>query len=602
MLSGLKDLRIGLPIIIGNLLMLMLIGVVAISGVTGLERVAQSNAIALQRRQEMADLRMLQLYIKSMYNDQTNYISSGDPVDAQAFRNTIAPLRVFRTKIRNSIESENERLNLNIIDRQTDEYINLFVGKIIPAQQNNDSEALKTLKDQSDELISQVDPFIQNMIADYEKKANDAYQNALDTKDQTSLIVTILSILAGLIGLISGFFLARTIAKSARQIVTASEQLRKSEAALKESERFLNNIIEHIPNMVFVKDASNLRFVRFNRAGEKLLGIGRDEIIGKNDHDILSKEQSDFFREKDLTVLSSKQLLDIAEEPLQTRNLGPRILHTQKIPILDEAGNPKYLLGISEDITERKQSDDRIRQWNSELEKRVEQRTAQLELTNQELESFAYSISHDLRAPLRAMEGYAHILIDEFGPALGDDGLKYLNRIKINTLRMANLIDDLLNLSRITRRAINRKPIDLCILANEIITQLREDQPERQVEFIMGAEMTAMGDPGLIEVVLSNLLKNAWKYSRKCEKAVIEFGCQTQNGKPSYFIRDNGAGFEMAFADKLFKPFQRLHSDEDFEGTGIGLAMVQRIIHRHGGHVWAEGVVNQGATFFFTLE
>jgi PAS domain S-box-containing protein len=602
MLNALKDLRIGLPIIIGNLIMLMLMGVVAISGITGLERVAQSNGIALNRRGEMADLRMLQLIIKTMYNHQTNYISDGDPVDAQAFRSSITPLQDFRTKIRRTIESEDERLNLNIIDRQTNEYITLFVEKIIPARQINDSASLKTLKDQSNELISQMDPFIQNMIADYEKKANDADQNAQDTKTQTILIVIVLSILVGLIGITTGFLMARTITYSARQIVLASEQLRQSEAALQESERFLNNIIEHIPNMVFVKDAVDLRFIRFNRGGEKLLGLKREEIYGKNDHDFLSKEVADFFRQKDLEVLQLKQLVDIPEESLETRNMGIRTLHTQKIPILDEAGNPKYLLGISEDITERKQAEDKIRQLNAELEQRVDQRTAQLELTNRELESFAYSISHDLRAPLRAMEGFSQILMEEFGPTLGEHGLHYLNRIRFNVVRMANLIDDLLNLSRITRSELTRRQIDLCILANGVLKELKESQPERQVEFILPSQLIIEADPGLIEVVLSNLLRNAWKYTRRCRLAVIEFGCQDENGKGVYFVRDNGVGFDMTYSHKLFKPFQRLHSAEDFEGTGVGLAMVQRIIQRHGGHVWAEGAIDQGATFYFTLD
>jgi PAS domain S-box-containing protein len=602
MLNAIKELRIEIPILVGNLIMLLLMGIVAISGVNGLDRVAQSNAIALERRSEMADLRMLQLYIKTMYNDQTNYLNNGDPVDAQAFRTSIASLREFRTKIRQSIETDDERLNLNIIDRQTDEYIALFVEKIIPAREQNNTADLKALKDQSDELISQMDPFIQNMIADYEKKAELAYQNAQDTKTQTSLIVINLSILAVVIGLISGFFISRTISNSARQIMLASEQLRKSEAALRESERFLNNIIEHIPNMVFVKDAAELRFVRFNRGGELLLGVDRKDIIGKNDYDILSKEEADFFRGKDLEVLKLKERVDIPEEMLNTIVLGKRILHTQKIPILDEEGNPKYLLGISEDITERKAAEDKVRLWNAELEQNVAQRTAQLELTNRELESFAYSISHDLRAPLRAMEGYSHIAIEEYGSTLGSAGLQYLQRIQVNAVRMANLIDDLLKLSRIIRRELHRKRINMSIMANEAIKELRTEEPERQAEFIIPPQMIARADPDLVEMLISNLLKNAWKYTRECEKVVIEFGCRNENGKIVYFVRDNGIGFDMAYIQKLFKPFQRLHSGEDYEGTGVGLAIVQRIVQRHGGHVWAESSVNQGATFYFTLE
>ena len=602
MLGAIKDLRFGFRIIIVNLLMLMLLAVVAISGYSGMQRVADSNAMALQRRAEMADLQVLQLNFKTLSNDQIDYIYNGDPVAAQAFRNTITPLRDLRAKIRKTIETDDERINLNIIDRQTDEFISLFLEKIIPARQNNDLESLNQLKAQSDELVSQMDPFIQNMFADYEQKTETAYQTAQDTKSQTILIVVGLSILAGLVGLISGINLARTISNNARQIIMASEKLRNSESALQESEAFLSSIFEHIPNMIFVKNASDLRFMRFNRAGETLMGHLRDEMVGKTDHDFIPEEQAEFSRAKDQEVINSKEMVDIPEEQLQSHTLGLRILHTRKIPILDEDGKPKYLVGISEDITERKRSEDQIRQLNSELELRVHQRTAQLELTNHELESFAYSISHDLRAPLRAMEGYSHILQDEFGPQLNADGKHYLKRIQSNALHMAKLIDDLLDLSRITRWELNIKQINLSTLAKETFAELKESHPERKVQTILPEKLFINADRELMHILMFNLLNNAWKYTGKCKQAVIEMGSQHKEGKVIYFIKDNGAGFDMAYMQNLFKPFQHLHTGEEYEGTGIGLAIVQRIIQRHGGHIWAEGYVGQGATFYFTLD
>ena len=413
MLKRLRGQHYSTPIIIGYAVMLVLLVIVAITGVTGVKQIATSNAIALDRRKEMADIRTMQLLIKTMDNSLTNYIYNGDPVDAQAFKSSIPPLLEFRSQISQSIESEEDRLNFNIVNSQTDQYIALFSDQIVRARESNDLESLRKIKDESDELISQIDPFIQNMIANYEIKAQDAFQKALEVKDQTMLIVIGLSILVGAIGLFTGFTMAGTIGKNTQQIMVATDQLKKSETALKESEGFLNSIVENIPNMVFVKEAPELRYIMFNRTGEEMLGFEPGFVRGKSDYEFFPKQIADFYRKKDLEVLESKQLLDIPEEPVQAKGNELRVFHTKKIPILNEEGKPKYLLGISEDITERKQAEDKIRQLNAELELRVEQRTAQLESTNKELEAFSYSISHDLRAPLRAINGYAQLIKED---------------------------------------------------------------------------------------------------------------------------------------------------------------------------------------------
>lgn len=249
------------------------------------------------------------------------------------------------------------------------------------------------------------------------------------------------------------------------------------------------------------------------------------------------------------------------------------------------------------DITDRKLAEDHIRQLNQDLQMRSDA----LELSNKELESFSYSVSHDLRSPLRAIDGFSQALLEDYGERLDEDARHDLDRIRGATQRMGHLIDDLIGLARLTRSELHPKAINLSMIANEVVNELREIEPDRSVEFMIQDDLNANGDPYLMRQVLMNLLGNAWKFSRKKAQAHIEFGLMSKDNQPVYFVRDDGVGFDMTYVDKLFKVFQRLHSMTEFDGTGIGLANVQRIIQRHGGKIWAEGHVNEGATFYFTL-
>jgi signal transduction histidine kinase len=237
--------------------------------------------------------------------------------------------------------------------------------------------------------------------------------------------------------------------------------------------------------------------------------------------------------------------------------------------------------------------------------KDLEDANRELEGTNRELEAFSYSVSHDLRAPLRAIDGFSQILQEDYEHALDDEGMDYLGRVRAASGHMATLIDDLLDLSRVGRRPLRRERVDLARLAAEIVEELKASQPEREVEFVAGENIMAWADASLLKVALENLLGNAWKFTARERAARIEFGADRKSGpntpSPVYYVRDNGAGFDQTYADKLFGAFQRLHGQDEFEGTGIGLATVARIVHRHGGRVWAEGAVGEGATFYFTL-
>ncbi len=258
-----------------------------------------------------------------------------------------------------------------------------------------------------------------------------------------------------------------------------------------------------------------------------------------------------------------------------------------------------YLVSsVIRDISERQRVEREIRNLNDVLQRRA----AELEVANRELESFSYSVSHDLRAPLRTIDGFSQALLEDYREQLPRDAQNFLERVRSAAQRMAKLIDDLLDLSRISRVPVEPKPVDISTLAQSIADDLRQMDPGRRVRFVIAPDLKALGDAQLVRIALQNLMNNAWKFTSKKEQASIEVGRTDGKDKAVFFVRDNGAGFDMSYANKLFGAFQRLHAVTEFPGTGIGLATVQRIIHKHGGRVWAESVVDQGATFYFTLQ
>lgn len=269
-------------------------------------------------------------------------------------------------------------------------------------------------------------------------------------------------------------------------------------------------------------------------------------------------------------------------------------------PLYDEAGRLRGSLTVIVDLTQRKRAEQEILRLNADLEQRVRQRTAQIEAINKELEAFCYSVSHDLRAPLRSIRGFSEVLLERYAGNLDPQGQEFLRRACQSSVQMDGLIEDLLKLSRVSRSEIQWQTCDLSRLADSILENLRVNNPERAVECRVARNLRARGDEGLLRIVLENLLQNAWKFTGKQPRPRIEFDITTDPQRP-FFIRDNGAGFDMNHVDRLFGVFQRLHSANEFPGTGIGLATVQRIINRHGGRTWAEGAQNQGATFYFTL-
>lgn len=400
--------------------------------------------------------------------------------------------------------------------------------------------------------------------------------------------------------------LEQLVADRTAELLQTNQQLKKeiaerqqAETALQESHSILRAVIEGTTDSIFMKDLQG-RYAMINSAGAAVVGKTVEEIIGKDDAELFPSHTALKIIEDDCKLIAS-EVNQTYEDTLPLQGEW-RTFFSAKTVCRNEQGKAIGIVGIARDITERKRTEQHIKDLNQDLEHRVVERTAQLAATNSELEAFSYSVSHDLRAPLRSIDGFSLALLERYTEQLDAKGKHYLERVRASTQRMGQLIDDLLNLSRVTRTQIQRQSVDLSRMVEAIAIELQQTQPERQVEFFIAPEVVVQGDARLLRLMLENLLSNACKFTSNTLRPQIEFGTRSQSdATTAYFVSDNGAGFNMAYAHKLFGAFQRLHTEDEFPGTGIGLATVKRIIHRHGGQVWAEGLLGQGATFYFTL-
>lgn len=381
--------------------------------------------------------------------------------------------------------------------------------------------------------------------------------------------------------LLSWWALARATDRRRERTLT---QLRANEARLR-------TITDHLPLVLFAVDARGVVTLAEGR-GLDILGVDRSQLPGRNivEAPLLSADMPGHLRRA------------LAGEAHEARvRVSDRTFHTWLVPTREAATEAPSVLGVAVDVTDQVRAEGELRRVTGELERRVDDRTAQLEAANRELESFSYSVSHDLRAPLRAIDGFGAALAEECGELLTPACAAYLGRVRTAARRMSQLIDDLLQLSRVTRAEIVREDVDVSALARTVLAELVQSAPDRVVEFEVEEGLRARADARLLRIVFENLLGNAFKFSSRREVARIVVRSHQQDGQPVFEVEDNGAGFDMAYADRLFAPFQRLHSPQEFDGTGIGLATVHRIVVRHGGRVWAEGQPDKGARLQFTL-
>ncbi len=391
-----------------------------------------------------------------------------------------------------------------------------------------------------------------------------------------------------------------------RELETLQRRLAELEREVQESlrsEAKFRLAAESSPTaMVMVNEQGQIVLV--NAQTESLFGYSRTELLGQ-DIELLVPLR---FRAPHVAYVAGF----FAKPEIRSLGVGRDLFGRRKdgseLPIeigLTPIETEEELLVLSAivDITQRKHAEQQIRSLNEDLEQRVIDRTAQLEAANQELEAFSYSVSHDLRAPLRAIDGFSRILLSEYAAAMPAEAREYLQDVRANTQQMGHLVDDLLSLSRLGRQPVNKERVESAGLVRQCLEELRDQQAGRRVEFVVGRLADCWGDAALLKQVWMNLLSNSLKYTARRDVAMIEIGSRPGDspGEQSYSVKDNGVGFDMRYAHKLFGVFQRLHRAEEYEGTGVGLAIVQRIILRHGGRVWAEAEPDKGATFHFTL-
>lgn len=383
--------------------------------------------------------------------------------------------------------------------------------------------------------------------------------------------------------------------------ITDISQRKEVEEALEERNEFIETVMVNLPIGLTVISLDDFKIRYINPTTETIVGWTRERL-----GDLHAFLESTLPDQKFRTQVLKKFCADLQsgdvermiwELPINKGTGEQADIIVRGIPLRERG----LVIITVQDITQRKRAENEIRKLNRELEARVAKRTRELELANSELESFSYSVSHDLRAPLRAIDGFSEALLEDYWEKLDEEGRNYLRYLKDGSRDMRDLIDGLLALSRSTRGAMTRKQVNLSRLTEGIIEALRRSEPERKVSIMIAEGIEVEADPRLLKVVMENLLGNAWKYTALTPEGLIEFGSEQQEGRTVYLVRDNGAGFDMAYSEKLFLPFQRLHRADEFSGIGIGLATVQRIIHRHGGQIWAQAAVGKGATFYFTL-
>jgi PAS domain S-box-containing protein len=334
----------------------------------------------------------------------------------------------------------------------------------------------------------------------------------------------------------------------------------------------------------------------WNRGAERIYGYTEQEALGMNIRELVPEPQRAEVNHF-IDHVRSGDLAESLETQRQTKDGRVLDVWLTLTALTDETGEPTAVATTERDITERKRAEQRIQVLNAELEQRI----VELSAANKELEAFSYSVSHDLRAPLRGIDGFSRMLLEDHADQLGTEGRRRLNVIRSSAEQMAQLIDDLLAFSRLGRKHMSSSRIDMSALAQEVFAQLQRDGLNQAVDLRIGALPHADGDRAMIREVLWNLLSNAVKFTRPRKVPVIELAGEVRADENAYSVKDNGIGFDMKYADKLFQVFQRLHDPKEFEGTGIGLALVQRIVHRHGGRVWAEAKTGEAATFHFTL-
>jgi PAS domain S-box-containing protein len=465
------------------------------------------------------------------------------------------------------------------------------MNKITPADISDPEEVIARAKALSLELATPITPGFEALVFKASRGMEDFYELTYIRKDGSRFpAVVSVTALRDAQNSIIGYLLIGTDNTARKEVEEQKMKLdRRLRDELAHEQRFrLAAIVDSSDDAIIGKTLDGV-ITSWNEGAHRIFGYSAEEIVGRSNSLLIPADREN--EETEILKQLTKGERVAHFDTVRVHKNGQKIHVSVAIsPVRDSSG---HLIGASKivrDITERRRADDALARAKAAAEAAVH-----------ELESFSYSVAHDLRAPLRGMNGFAQMLLETYGDKLDEDGQDWLREIVLNARKMAGLIDSLLSLARLTRTEPRHELVDLSAVVRATITQLSTADPGRAFELVVQDHLTAELDPELARALIENLVGNAWKFTSKVPLGKIEFGTTQHNGAPAFFLRDNGAGFDMAFASKLFGPFQRLHTLDEFPGTGIGLATVQRIVRRHGGRVWAEGVVNGGATFYFSF-
>ena len=403
------------------------------------------------------------------------------------------------------------------------------------------------------------------------------------------------------LGVLSAEFntMASDVSKANQNLQKSLADMKQAELNFRESESKVNEIIEHAQSIIYLKDLDG-RYILVNKEFEKILGKSKRDVVGKTNSEIYPNDLANNYSEVERCVVETLAEVE-SEDVIYDQNNNERYYTSIRFPLINNSGEMYALCGFSSDVTEQRSAQLKLSSFNKELEKSVIERTSELDASNKELKAFAYSIAHDLSSPLRAINGFSHILLTDYEENFDAVSKQYLLKIKQSTKHMDEIIQALLRLSRVSRNELVVEEVSISDLSKSILLKYGNEEPERTVSLSVAPDLLVAADIKLILLFLDNVIGNAWKYCRKNNKTIIEIGVTKEANKKVYYVKDNGCGFDMKYVDKVFLPFHRLHDNYQYSGIGVGMAIAIRIIKRHGGELWAKSEINKGAIIFFTI-
>jgi PAS domain S-box-containing protein len=538
----------------------------------------------------IAQANQIRFDLISLQNDLRGYAIIGSPDILKSYqatdRSLDADIERFRTTVADSPSQQQRvaQLKVQVGDWRT------WANQVLLAGKSSRADAYSAVESGAGgRAMAEVQKWIISAIQ-VEESLRHGRSDTVQSDARKSIVFAF--VVTAILGAVLAYFTRRQLLSLATTYSKSQDTITRfaAQEAARAAEEKYRQLVDSVKDYAIIMLDPEGFVTNWTSGAEKIKGYKADEIIGKHFTTFYTPEDKASGK-AELELQTAAREGRFEDEGWRVRKDGTRFwANVILVPLRDLNGNLTGYGKITRDLTQRKKTEDEMRK-----------NSVALSAANKELEAFSYAVSHDLRAPLRGVDGFSQALMEDYGDRLDEEGKDYLKRVRAGVQRMGKLIDDLLNLSRLTRGQMSVSDVDLSKMARGIIEELRERDPGRKVKVTIQDGLMSRGDPGLLSAALENLLSNAWKFSSKNPQARIEFGAMDLNGELVYFVRDNGAGFDMAYADKLFGAFQRLHHADDFQGTGVGLATVRRVIHRHGGRIWVDAKEGQGATFYFTI-